>query len=256
MTLGFSLWNAGRRAVRARPALHDPERIEEVTIMQRITVLGTQLLVLSLAGLACGGAQHTPQVAPVGEPVARQGEEMPGWTMRETWTDTDQGATYVYATGMDEGLDAGEESARAAASARAREALARYISVAVRSYLQRGGARDQAGSAARTVTRADGTSETTVATTRTIEETDRMLRAAEELAQQTLRGVEISFYISERRGVIYALGKVSLERLLNGFDQSPSLSDTERRRVRENRDEALAAMRQALEEQAQAAGDY
>ena len=217
-----------------------PERMNSKT--------GLFLVVAALAGAGCGASATQPQVAPVAAPVTRAGEELPGWTQRETWTDATTGTQLVYAVGMDEQLDAGEENSRAAASGRAREALARYVSVSVKTFLRRGGARDNATAATTTTVRTGDDRTRTQTTSNTTESTDRMLRAAEEISQETLHGVEVSFVMSERRGIVYALAQVPLARITEAFESAPSLSAEERARIHSNAAEARAAMTAAFEQ--------
>ncbi len=177
------------------------------------TLLASTLLITN----GCSRGQHTEHPS-AGDTVEREGEDVPAWTTWENWTEAHDGKTYVFAVGLDDGLDLSEDDARAAASARAAEALARFVRDKVSTYLTRGGDRTTAR-VGRTRDEVDeGEHDRTTETARSAESVDRLLRAVELVSSVSVHGAETVFFLSERRGVVYARARVSLDDLLHAFE--------------------------------------
>jgi hypothetical protein len=210
--------------------------------MARLHNLSTLTLVGTLMGCGASLATEVPRDAT----IEREGESLPAWTAWESWSEVHDGKTYVYAVGLDEDLYAGEDDARAAASIRAAEALARYIRTRTTAYVTRGGDRVVARSAQVSDAVDDGEHTRSVQTDRAADTSDRLARAVETLARGTLHGVETVFVISERRGVVYARARAELTTLLDGFE-AESMRAEQHEDAQARFSEARALMRKAVE---------
>jgi hypothetical protein len=194
----------------------------------------------------CGHSLHS-EVPEADQVVEREGEDVPAWTTWENWTEPHGDKTYLFAVGIDEDLDAGEDDARAAASARASEALARYVLNRVTTYVTRGGDRIVARAARHTDRIDEGDHERDREAARSVESQDRLARAMEALSSVKLHGVETTFFLSERRGVVYARARVELGTLLDGLATDSALGAQQREEARATFAETRALMLQALE---------
>lgn len=134
--------------------------------------------------------------------------QMPSWVNRESGVADEGYQTFAFGVGIDEHVSLSEDEARAAASSRAREALARYLEVRVSSFLDRVSERATAAATASAGGAPPAEARGAVAT-------DAMTRTAREITEQTLAGAEVDLAFDRERGVVYARARISTARLLD-----------------------------------------